>query len=261
MSDTIENVIFSSCGNDSVALIQFALDVNLPGLHVAYSQTGWGSAEWPDRVAAVAAFCERNGAGFHEIPSEGFSNLCKSTGRQAFPRDGMQFCTEELKIKPAIAWLSEIDPKVESGVLIGIRREESRRRADFPEHTPDSERHGGRDLWAPLVRHTKAMRDELIIKTGLPILDHRSRECFPCVNSNKMDLRDMTQADVDKVALLEKEMGVGKRSGKAKYMFRATAHGGAEGIVEVIKWASHSKYIEGQDDMFGGGCDSGFCGD
>ncbi len=145
--------------------------------------------------------------------------------------------------------------------MVGIRREESSRRSQWPEWVDESDKHGGRELWSPLVRMTKLERDEIIDRAGIPVLPYRSRECFPCVNSSKMDLRALKQADVDKVASLEAEMGVGKRSGKPKYMFRAAKCGGAEGLVEVIKWASHTKYIEGQDDLFGGGCDSGFCGD
>lgn len=257
----MSNVIFTSCGNDSVALIQFAIEQGMENIHAAYSDTKWGSAEWPARVSAVKDWCESNGVTFHTIESEGFANLCKSTRKQAFPRDGMQFCSAELKIKPAMLWLDTLDPGKEARCLVGIRREESASRRQWPEWVDESDNHGGRELWSPLVRHTEEDRDELIDRAGFEVLPHRSRECFPCVNSGKLDLRDMSQDDVDKVAGLEAEMGVGKRSGKSKYMFRSEKCGGAKGIVEVIKWASHSKYIEGQDDMFGGGCDSGFCGD
>ena len=206
-------------------------------------------------------WCQSQGVRFHVIESVGFADMCKATRNQAFPRDGMQFCTQELKIEPAMKWLDSVDPDLEATCLVGIRREESSKRAQWPEWVEESDKHGGRALWSPLVRYTEAQRDELIAKTPLPVLPYRSRECFPCVNSSKMDLQAMTQADVDKVAKLEAEMGVGKVSGKPKYMFRAAKCGGAEGIVEVVKWASHTKYIKGQDDLFGGGCDSGFCGD
>lgn len=255
------NIIFTSCGNDSGALGQWAFERGIQDLIFAYSQTHWGSAEWPARVQLFRGWVESNGAKFHTIESEGFANICKAKRNQAFPRDGMQFCTQELKIEPAMRWLDEIDPELEATCMVGIRREESSKRANWPEWVEESDKHGGRSLWSPLVRHDTAARDELLARSGLPVLPYRSRECFPCVNSSKADLRAMTQADVDKVARLEAEMGVGKRSGKPKYMFRATKCGGAEGIVEVIKWASHTKYVKGQDDLFGGGCDSGFCGD
>lgn len=254
-------MIFTSCGNDSVAAIQLLIERGCTDIHAAYSETHWGSKEWPARVKSVADYCAANGVVFHRIDSEGFSSLCKSKRKQAFPRDGMQFCTEELKIKPALAFLEKVDPERSATCVVGVRREESAKRRQWPEWVMDSPKHGGRELWSPLVRYSTEQRDMLIKRAGLPILNHRSRECFPCVNSGKMDLRTLDQQDVDKVRILEEEMGIGKRSGKAKYMFRSDKCGGAKGIVEVIKWASHSKYIEGQDDMFGGGCDSGFCGD
>lgn len=256
------NIIFSSCGNDSVAVIQWALENSIDDIHVAYSETHWGSVEWPDRVQLVREYCQHNEVNFHVIDSEGFANLCMSKRKQAFPRDGMQFCTQELKILPALAWLDKVDPDKEATCLVGVRRCESAKRANWPEWVEESDKHGGRSLFSPLVRHDDDMRNALIERTNcIPVLPYRSRECWPCVNSNKMDLRDLTQTDVDKVRLLETAMGVGKRSGKPKYMFRPDSCQGAQGIVEVVKWASHTKFIQGQDDLFGGGCDSGFCGD
>ena len=256
------NIIFSSCGNDSVALIQWCIEHAAQDITVAYSETHWGASEWPARVKKVGDYCEANGIEFHKIESEGFASMCKAKRNQAFPRDGMQFCTEELKIKPAMAWLESVDPQKEATCLVGVRREESAKRANWPEWVEESDKHGGRSLHSPLVRHTEAQRNALILRTGFfDVLPYRSRECFPCVNSSKQDLRALSQEDVDKVRILEEEMGVGKRSGNPKYMFRSKKCGGAKGIVEVIKWASHTKYIEGQDDLFGGGCDSGFCGD
>ena len=44
------NIIFSSFGNDSLALIQWAIDNNLDNVVVAYSNTKWGRDDWQDRV-------------------------------------------------------------------------------------------------------------------------------------------------------------------------------------------------------------------
>jgi hypothetical protein len=62
------------------------------------------------------------------------------------------------------------------------------------------------------------------------------------------------------IETLEDEMGVGVRSGKPKYFFRAKKHGGAEGIRQVKARADHGggEYSPDQEDLFG--CDSGFCG-
>ena len=55
-------------------------------------------------------------------------------------------------------------------------------------------------------------------------------------------------------------MGVGERSGKAKFMFRPHRMGGARGMQQVKDRADQGggSYSPLQEDMFG--CDSGFCG-
>ena len=40
------NIVFGSGGNDSVALVQWAIEKGLGDLHVAYSDTGWAADFW-----------------------------------------------------------------------------------------------------------------------------------------------------------------------------------------------------------------------
>ena len=57
---TMEHLIFASYGNDSIALIQWAHERGLTGVHVAYGDTGWAAEWWPARVEQVAARNARN---------------------------------------------------------------------------------------------------------------------------------------------------------------------------------------------------------
>ena len=150
------NIIFGSGGNDSVALVQWAIEKELKDLHVVYSNTGWAADFWEDRLDKYRSLAEENGGTFHEIQSEGMVNLV--TRKKCWPRNGMAFCSYELKIKPAMEWLETIDPEKEAICLVGIRREESARRAQWPEWVEESENHGGRSLHSPLVRYTKRER-------------------------------------------------------------------------------------------------------
>ena len=252
------NIIFSSCGNDSVALIQWAIYSGLDNLHVAYSNTQWGSKEWPHRVASVKKWVESEGAAFHEISSEGMPALAKR--KKAFPANGMGFCTYELKIKPAMEWLDRVDPEKKAVCYTGIMRLESERRKNTPELIESSPNHGGRDLRCPMAKFTLEKRDELIKAAGFEILPHRSKECSPCINATLTDIQSLDERDIVKVVNLEIEMGVGERSGKPKYMFRPHRMGGACGMREVKERADHGggSYSPLQEDMFG--CDSGFCG-
>lgn len=49
-SQNIRFVIFSSYGNDSCALIQWAHEWQLEGVAVVYSDTGWATVGWEARI-------------------------------------------------------------------------------------------------------------------------------------------------------------------------------------------------------------------
>jgi 3'-phosphoadenosine 5'-phosphosulfate sulfotransferase (PAPS reductase)/FAD synthetase len=249
------NIIFGSGGNDSVALVQWAIEKGLQDLHVAYSNTGWAADFWEERLDKFISLVESNGGKYHEIQSEGMVSLV--TRKKGWPRNGMAFCSYELKIKPAMQWLETIDPEKEATCLVGIRREESARRAQWPEWVEESENHGGRSLYAPLVRYSVRERDELIVRAGFDVLPHRSMECYPCVNASKADIAMLDAKRIDYIEAVEISLGVGERSGKKKTMFRPGSKKGATGIREVWQWAQTSNFVAGQADIF---CDSGFCG-
>ena len=250
----MDRVIFASYGNDSIALIQWAHEAGLKAI-VAYSDTGWAADWWPERVDKAEAWARGLGFQTHRIASEGMENLVRR--KKAWPRGGggtFQFCTHELKQKPALGWLDEFDYEKDAVCMVGIRREESANRATFPEWTESSERHGGRSLHAPLVTYTAAMRDALIAKTPFQPLPHRSRECYPCVNANKRELKLLDPDSMERISRLEMEMGKNSR-GNDRVMFSPARHGGAIGIYEVVRDALGST-----EDMFAENCDGGWCG-
>lgn len=253
----MKHVLMASFGNDSIALIQWARENHLQDVTVLYNDTGWSADWWKERVEQGENWVRQIGFGFAKTESEGFMDLVRR--KKAFPRQGMQFCTEHLKRIPSMEWMDDNCPKGAT-VMVGVRRAESERRKDFPEFTHGSLEHGGRDLWAPLAPYSDEARNALLERAGWAVLPHRSMECYPCVNANRSDLRIVDENRIHLIETFEDEMGVGERSGKHKYMFRPYRHHGAQGIRNVIRWANDGKYIEGQEDMFGSGCDGGFCG-
>lgn len=193
-------VIFASYGNDSIALIQWARERGLSDAVVAYSDTGWGASWWPDRVQRAEAWALSLGFDTVRIESEGMAELVRR--KKAWPRGGggrYQFCTKALKQEPAEQWLAEADPECEATCLVGIRREESASRRQWPEWTEESPAHGGRSLWAPPVRYTERERDELIAKTSLQRLSYRSKECWPCVNARKGEIALLESDVIDQI--------------------------------------------------------------
>lgn len=249
-------VIFASYGNDSIALIQWAHERGLQDVHVAYSDTGWAADWWADRALKAEAWVRLLGFTPHRIESEGMESLVMR--KKAWPRGGggkFQFCTKALKKIPAQRWLTWQDPEAEATCMTGVRREESENRRNAPEWVTSSEDHGGRELWQPLVRHTAAMRDELALKSPLPLLPFRSKECYPCVNARKPELRSLDEPARLKVRRIEQAAGTNSK-GNDRVMFSPARHGGAVGIDAVIEDARHD-----MDDLFETStCESGWCG-
>ena len=75
------------------------------------------------------------------------------------------------------------------------------------------EYHDGRLIWYPLSDHSEQERDILVEKTPLQVLPHRSMECCPCVNANKIDLLMVEKHRIEEIRTLETVVG--------KNMFRA----------------------------------------
>lgn len=255
-------VIFCSYGNDSIALIQWVHENKLKDVTCLYSDTGWAADWWGDRVERGEALAHSYGFKTARTKSEGMIELVKR--KKGWPAGGGQgsFCTRELKVLPALEWLEANDPDGDAICLTGVRRSESKHRSTAPEFVDESERHGGRDLWQPLVRHDDAMRNELIVRAGWDVLPHRSMECFPCVHANIDDLRLLTEDRINLIDVTEQEMGINSK-GNPRVMFRPAKKKGAVGIRAVIAWAKAPRARD-QDDMFAlgdkAGCDSGFCG-
>lgn len=260
MSEAPDYICFVSYGNDSIALLQWAID-NLiskgSSVVAAHSDTGWAAEWWQNRVSEAQRWAASEGIHCATIPSMGMVELVKS--RKAWPRQGMQFCTTELKIGPAKKWMDVIDPGLESVCMVGVRRAESRSRRQWQVWVEESENHGGRSLWSPLATFCDRQRDELIAKSPFGILPHRSMECYPCINSNRSDLRNLTEDRIKEIEEFEKSLGTTSK-GKPRTMFRPYRHMGAIGIREVYRWAMSKRGQYEQDIGPGSGCDSGMCG-
>jgi len=249
-------VIFSSYGNDSIALIQWAHDSGIDGVHVVFSDTGWAADYWADRVIIGEQWVSDLGFAHHRTESEGMNGLIHR--KKAWPRGGggrFQFCTEALKKAPARIWLDEKDTDGDATCLTAIRRCESENRRTAPEWVTASEDHGGRELWQPLVRHSDSERDVLINCTPFDVLPYKSKECWPCVNAGKRELRHLDPDRIEAIEMLEIELGTNSK-GNERVMFSPARHNGAVGIRAVVDDAKKG----GIDDMFPRKiCSSGWC--
>jgi 3'-phosphoadenosine 5'-phosphosulfate sulfotransferase (PAPS reductase)/FAD synthetase len=224
------NVISSSAGNDSLAMIQWSIEQKILDVHVVFCDTGWSAPGWMSRVEKVHAYAQANGMQTHIVKSIGMPDLVRT--KKGFPGNAQQFCTAHLKGIPFLEWIDENDKSLEAVVMVGKRRAESEARKDTPEYIYNSDYHGGRTLWHPLFLHTHAERDELIKRSGFDVLPHRSLECNPCVNANRQDFLRLTPGEIERVNDLEVEIG--------KPMFRPKRFS-ALGIYGVITWAKEGR--------------------
>lgn len=252
-----EYVIKASYGNDSVALIQWCYEQGLQNVAVLYNDTGWSHPLWPARVSVLESWVMSLGFEPHRTQSIGLEQLVRN--KKSWPRQGIQFCTAELKIKPTLAFMDRVDPNKLSTLVIGVRREESSNRAKFPEFTYASPNEGGRDIWAPLVSHVTSERDALLYRAGVKPLPFRSMECWPCINSNRGDLRQVSDARVAEIESIEESLGHTSK-GKPRTMFRPYRYMGATGIREIVRWANSERGEFDPDDGGGPGCEAGWCG-
>lgn len=244
------NIISASYGNDSIALIQWAADKRLPDVTVVYCDTGWSAPGWDARVTEGEQFAKDCGFNVLRLQSMGMAELVRM--KKGWPGNGQQFCTMHLKGVPFLQWVDEFDPERKATILIGKRRVESKARAQTPEYINQSEYHGDRRVWHPLFKHTDSERDELVRRSGLELLPHRSQECSPCVNANRKDFMLLTPEQIERVNELEVEIG--------KPMFRPKRFG-ALGIYGVMVWAKHGRKRGLYDVLEDEGCGAPFgCG-
>lgn len=231
------NVISSSYGNDSIALIQWTHETGLPDVTVVYCDTGWAAPYWPQRVERGEALARSYGFSTVQCKSLGMERLVQI--KKGWPGNGQQFCTGHLKGVPFLEWIEPADPTRQAVVLIGKRREESEKRKNTPEFIESSEHHGDRKVWHPLYLHTEADRNALLARAGFDPLPHRSLECNPCVNANRDDFLRLTLGEIERVNDLEVAI--------AKPMFRPKRFG-AMGIHGVMVWAKDGRDRPSIDD-------------
>lgn len=112
-----------------------------------------------------------------------------------FPSRKFRWCTQQLKIKPFLAYIDSLDEDVVD--VVGIRAEESEKRARMPEREdmPGAEHI---EVWRPLLKWTE---DDVIAihkRHGVrpcPLYLRGSTRvgCWPCIQGNKRELGNLAR--------------------------------------------------------------------
>jgi 3'-phosphoadenosine 5'-phosphosulfate sulfotransferase (PAPS reductase)/FAD synthetase len=205
-------VMSLSTGKDSVAADLFLTECGIEHDRI-FLDTSWENA-------AVARHLEYLREKLGPITALsgplGMVDLIRKKGM--FPSRARRFCTEELKTFPARDYLNALMESGDDMVnAVGIRRDESEARSKMPEW----EWMDGFDceVWRPLVTWTLedviAIHKRHDIKPNpLYLLGMERVGCWPCINSNKGELRKIAEIDparIDEIRALEVEIGAKAR--------------------------------------------------
>jgi len=220
------------------------------------------------------------------IPELGFYELALKKKR--FPSTKARFCTQFLKIFPSIEWVNN---RIAEGHTVlthsGVRAGESLKRSKLPE----------RDLngnllipeYRPLLRWSLKDVIQIHNEHGLQLnklysYGARRVGCFPCIMSNKAEVRSISLNFPERIEMIRKaEQEFLKRFGryssffqrkKTPLRFRTVPYTDKNGqtvlvcsIDDVVKWSLTGAKARGRYDeekLFDNtsqniSCDSGFC--
>ena len=190
-----------------------------------------------------------------------FLDLCVWKGR--FPSTKVRFCSEELKRNPIIEQVQM--PLLEAGESIeswqGVRRDESRARANLPERDLVGEFEGGAQLWnyRPIIdwkakdcfalakRH--GIEPNPLYKAGMGRVG-----CMPCINARKDELLEIAKRfpeAIERIARWEKIVSLASKRQMATFFAAATIDSEAatrvdighatHGIYAAVNWSKTSR--------------------
>ena len=215
------HIVQFSGGKDSTALVLWAKEQGWPFTAVFYD-TGWES---PVTLAYVEYINQRVlGGALVTVKSQKYDGLADlSAKRKIVPSVRMRFCTEELKIKPFVAWMTA-QAFDEVTVYQGIRANESHARSQMPArvYEPLYEAWIERPLFAWTAEQVFEMHDKHGVDPNPLYLAGAKRVgCWPCVMINKGELRRLssTHPEIwDQIAKVENAVAAGRSFFRTDYI-------------------------------------------
>jgi 3'-phosphoadenosine 5'-phosphosulfate sulfotransferase (PAPS reductase)/FAD synthetase len=231
-------VVSVSGGKDSTAMCLALMEAGLSKdqfLRV-FADTGWESPEtydYLDRLENIIGKIDRVKGSFGGNHENLFFDMCIS--QKAIPNGMMRFCTRFLKMDPIGDYLKNLEHEPIN--IVGIRAEESPRRAKMPEWEY-SDRYDC-EVWRPIINWKI---DDIIsihrrfgIEPNPLYLDGFERVgCYPCVFANKKDLRLLSK-DEDRVKMIERlEAKISDITGKKVTFYKMP-------IRKMIEWSQTAR--------------------
>ena len=206
-----------SGGKDSTALLLWAIHKSgypRESLRFGFADTGNEAPETYAHIQMLSDYCVANGVApiVTLKPEYDFYELCIK--KRIFPSAKRRFCTQVLKLDPSRDFCYSLENDghkvlVHTGVRAGEKSTGKNDRSKLPEWDIDT--YSGLPVYRPLLRWTIddvwAIHKEYGIPRN-PLYDiGMSRVgCFPCVMSNKRELRNIAKHRPERVEfMIEKE--------------------------------------------------------
>ncbi|MBI4869261.1 MAG: phosphoadenosine phosphosulfate reductase family protein [Candidatus Wallbacteria bacterium] len=199
-----------SGGKDSTALALWMREQGLPHVRI-FADTGWES---PVTYAYLDYLEERLGPIERLKPKESFTQRLLRLG--TWPARSRRWCTKDLKVYPIRDWMDDFRlPEGYTSLVnvVGIRAEESAKRATFREREWSDDTHCY--VWRPLLRWSLADVLQIHRRHGVKVnpLYQQGFErvgCFPCIYAGKLEIRLLAeeyQERIDVIRDLERATG------------------------------------------------------
>lgn len=232
-----------SGGKDSAAMSLWLTENGVEHRRV-FADTGW---EHPATYEYLRGpLTERLGPIEEVRGTKSMVELIRHKGM--FPSRLRRFCTEDLKVRPLIAYVRSVDGECINAV--GIRAAESQARAKLPEweHSDAFDC----DVWRPLIRWTEQHVIDIHQRHGLapnPLYLRGAERvgCFPCIFARKREIAlvaDLWPGRIDEIRQLEADVTAKARERGAAADERRTyfhGHNSRTGtpapIDEVVAWS------------------------
>lgn len=254
----VKHVIIGNYGDNSIAVLQWALEHALEDIYFISIDTGWQSQGWETRMLAGQSYAQSQGVQVTHLSAPAkFHALVKD--RKEFPTTTFQWCASFLKGITINTWLDQVDPDCGIIALLAKRQQASKLYASLPEFIEQSTYYGGRKVWHPLYQHTLDQQNALIQRAGFQVLGHRSLECEPCIHTTPTEFKFIHKQDHHKLTTLENT--VAKRMFPKPYYHKAQtscAENKEQDGMDIL----HTEKTISYDERFSMGCGSPWgCGE
>ena len=219
-------IVSVSGGKDSTATCLYLRELGLP-FEPIFMDVGWDNRQTYDylsdylpTIIGPITWLRQNVdlvEGFEDqtlelesmlgISPSAMVRLCVRKG--VFPSRVMRWCTEQLKVLPAIEYFKQIKSQGHVVVnAIGVRRAESKARSGVVEWEW-SEPHGGVLVWRPLAAWSEKQVIEIHQRHGVRpnsnYLEGASRVgCWPCIFARKDEIRRIAETDPVRIEVIKR---------------------------------------------------------